>query len=350
MLSDIVDYVIGVDPDRDRITLALVEASTHAELATATFPTTPRGYRGAVRWADERIDDARRAWSIEGSGSYGAGLASTLINAGEMVVEFDHPVTPPAKDRAKSDALDAARAAREVLSRRTWSTPRARGVREGLRTLIVARDSAKVSRTAAINVLRALVLTAPVELRQELRALTLTRLTTRCRHLRPDAAGDAETAATKLALRTTATRVVQLTDEMRELEIAMKQLVDQLCPALLDEPGVGTLLAAQILVSWSHHGRCRTEAAFARLAGVAPLPATSGQNQTRHRLSRGGDRQLNRALHQAVVIRARTHAETRTYIDRRVAEGKTKREALRCAKRYLARHLYRTLEAAPSPH
>ena len=349
MLSDLVDHVIGVDPDRDRITLAVVEASTHADLATATFPTTPRGYRSAIRWADERTKHGRRAWSIEGSGSYGAGLTSTLLDAEEMVVEFDHPVTPAAKDRAKSDALDAARAAREVLSRRSWSTPRARGVREGLRTLIVARDSARISRTAAINALRALVLTAPVDLRQELRALTFTKLINRCRLLRPDPAGNPETAATKVALRSTATRVAQLSDEMRELEAVMKPLVQQLCPALLNEPGVGTLLAAQILVSWSHRGRCGTEAAFARLAGVAPLPATSGQNQTRHRLSRGGDRQLNRALHQAVVIRAKTHPKTRTYIDRRVAEGKTRREAIRCAKRYLARHLYRTLEAAPTP-
>ena len=126
-------------------------------------------------------------------------------------------------------------------------------------------------------------------------------------------------------------------------------LVTDMAPRLLDEPGIGTLLAAQIIVSWSHPGRCRSEAAFARLAGVAPLEATSGQTQTRHRLSRGGDRQLNRALHQAVLTRAKVHRPTRDYLTHRIAEGKTKREAMRCLKRYYARHLFRLMEAGPRP-
>ncbi len=349
MLAELVDHVIGVDPDRDRITAAVVDATTSSHLVTAQFPTTPRGYRAAVRWADQHTDPARRAWSIEGAGSYGAGLAKFLMDNDEFVIEFDHPTIPPAKDRAKSDALDAVRAAREVLSRRTWSTPRARGAREGLRTLIVARDSAKVARTAAINALRALIVTAPAELREELRQLTFASLIARCRRLRSDTAATTELAATKLALRSVATRIDQLTTETRNLEAAMRRLVDQLCPALLEQPGIGTLLAAQIIVSWSHPGRCHSEAAFARLAGVAPLEATSGQTQSRHRLSRGGDRQLNRAIHQAAVIRAKTHPETRAYLQRRIAEGKTKREALRCVKRYLARRLFRILENTPMP-
>jgi len=173
------------------------------------------------------------------------------------------------QDGAKSDPLDAARAAREVLSRRTWSTPRARGTREGLRTLIIARDGAKIARTAAINALRALIVTAPVGLREELRTLTFTALITRCRRLRADGTGDAELAALKMSLRSVATRIDQLTTETKELETAMRRLVNELSPQLLDQPGVGTLLAAQIIVSWSHPGRCRSEAAFARLAGVA---------------------------------------------------------------------------------
>ena len=184
MLADIVDHVIGVDPDRDRVTAAVVCATTHNQMATATFPTTPRGYTATIRWADDHTNSSTRAWSIEGAGSYGAGLARTLIEAGELVIEFDHPTTPAAKDRAKTDALDAARAAREVLSRRTWSTPRSHGTREGLRTLIVARDSAKIARTAAINALRALIVTAPADLRQDLRRLTLAALVKRCRRLR----------------------------------------------------------------------------------------------------------------------------------------------------------------------
>lgn len=128
----------------------------------------------------------------------------------------------------------------------------------------------------------------------------------------------------------------------------MLPLVRSMAPALLDEPGIGVLVAAQILVSWSHPGRCRDEAAFARLGGVAPLEATSGQTQTRHRLSRGGDRQQNRALHTVILARAKVHPPTKEYIARRISEGKTKREAMRCLKRYYARHLFRLLEATPA--
>ncbi len=346
-LAELVDHVIGVDPDRDRITIGIVAAETQGAVGSTSFPTTPQGYRAAIGWADGLTRTGRRAWSIEGAGSYGAGLAAALGSVGEFVIEFDHPTGRASKDGAKSDTLDAFRAAREALGRSTWSTPRARGAREGLRALIAARDSAKVARTQAINVLRALVLTAPGDLREDLRALTITRLVTTCIRLRPDTSLDPEVSATKLALRTTAARVKTLTEEMTSLEKAMLPLVNQLAPSLINEPGIATLLAAQIVVSWSHPGRCRSEAAFARLAGVAPLEATSGQTQTRHRLSRGGDRDLNRALHQAVIVRAKIHPATRAYIARRVADGKTKKEAIRCAKRYLARHLFRVLENSP---
>lgn len=265
------------------------------------------------------------------------------------MIEFDHPSTRASKDGAKSDSLDAVRAARETLGRKTWATPRSRGLREGLRTLIVARDSAKLARVAAINVLKALIVTAPVDLREDLRGLTFGQLVDRCIRLRPDTATEPEHAATKLSLRSTATRIKQLTIESRELELAMLPIVREICPALLNEPGIGTLVAAQILISWSHAGRCRDEAAFARLGGVAPLEATSGQNQTRHRLSRGGDRQLNRALHTAILARVKVHPETRDYLARRIAQGKTKREAMRCLKRYYARHVFRLLESTPTP-
>jgi transposase len=349
MLADLVSHVIGIDPDRDRITAAVVCAKTQGSLASETFQATPRGYRAVRRWAEEWSQADRRAWAIESSGSFGAGLTSALVNAGEMVFEFDHPTSRASKDGAKSDALDAVRAARECLGRRSLATPRARGAREGLRTLIVARDSAKLARVAAINVLKALLVTAPAELREELRRQPLGVLLARCSRLRPDPSTDPELASTKLALRSTAGRITELTRECEELEAAMLPLVENLVPRLLDEPGIGTLLAAQVIVSWSHPGRCRSEAAFARLAGVAPLEATSGQIQTRHRLSRGGDRQLNRALHGAVLARTKVHPPTRAYMARRLAEGKTKREAMRCLKRYYARHLFRILEASQMP-
>jgi transposase len=341
-LVDLVDHVVGVDPDRDRITAAVVCARTQGEVASKAFATTPRGYGQAMRWAKEHTTEGRRAWSIESTGSYGAGLAAALAAKGEFVIEFDHPSSRPSKDGAKSDSLDAVRAAREILGRKTWATPRSRGTREGLRT-----DSAKLARVAAINVLKALVVTAPIDLREELRGRPLMELVGRCQRLRPDTATEPEYAATKLSLRSTANRVRQLTDECRELELAMLPLVRSMAPALLDEPGIGVLMAAQILVSWSHPGRCRDEAAFARLGGVAPLEATSGQTQTRHRLSRGGDRQLNRALHTVILARAKHHQPTKEYIARRTSEGKTKRESMRCLKRYYARHLFRLLEAAP---
>lgn len=346
-LNDLVDHVIGVDPDRDRITAAVVCVKTQGELASKTFPATARGYGQAMRWAEPFTTSARRAWSIESSGSYGAGLTAALTAKGEFVIEFDHPSSRPSKDGAKTDTLDAVRAAREILGRKAWATPRSRGAREGLRTLITARDSAKLARVAAINVLKALVVTAPDALRTELRGRPLMDLVARSQRLRPDTTTDPELAATKLSLRSTANRVRQLTDECRELEQAMIPLVRTMAPALLDEPGIGVLMAAQILVSWSHPGRCRHEAAFARLGGVAPLEATSGQTQTRHRLSRGGDRQLNRALHTIILARAKHHQPTKEYIARRTSEGKTKREAMRCLKRYYARHLFRLLEATP---
>ena len=142
-LAELVDHVIGVDPDRDRITAAVVCARTQGEIASKSFATTARGYGQAMRWAKDHTTDGRRAWSIESTGSYGAGLASALATRGEFVIEFDHPATRPSKDGAKSDSLDAVRAAREILGRKTWATPRSRGAREGLRTLITARDSAK---------------------------------------------------------------------------------------------------------------------------------------------------------------------------------------------------------------
>lgn len=346
-LADLVGPVIGVDPDRDRITAAVMCSATQGEVASRVFATTARGYGQAMRWAREYTAEGRRAWSIESTGSYGAGLAAVLAAKGEFVIEFDHPSTRASKDGAKSDSLDAVRAAREILGRKTWATPRSRGTREGLRTLITVRDSAKLARVAAINVLQALVVTAPVDLREELRGRPLMVLVARCQRLRPDTATDTEHAATKLSLRSTANRVRQLTDECRDLELAMIPLVRAMAPALLDEPGVGVLIAAQILVSWSQPGRCRDEAAFARLGGVAPLEATSGQTQTRHRLSRGGDRQLNRASHTVVLARAKHHQPTKEYIARRTTEGKTEREAMRCLKRYYARHFFRMLEAAP---
>ncbi len=349
MLAEMVDHVIGVDPDRDRITAVILDVTTRAETAPVAFDTTPAGYAALIEWAGDVSEPDRRVWSIEGAGAYGAGLCSTLQGEGEWVIEFDHPQSRAAKDGAKTDGLDAARAAREVLGRRRFTEPRAGGTRAAIRALTVTRRGAVVARVSAINELKALIVTAPVDLREQLRHHPNATLVQTCGRLRITDGVDDALAGTKTALRHLARRIDHLDAEIKTIDGQLKVLIAKTAPQLLDQFGVGIVTAAQVITSWSHPGRCRNEAAFARLAGVAPIPASSGQTH-RHRLNRGGDRRLNHALHMIAVTRARGHQETRDYIARRVAEGKTPREARRCIKHYLARRLYRLLETpTPSP-
>jgi transposase len=347
MLAERVDHVIGVDPDRDRITVAVVEVATTGVVGRAVFDANPDGYRAALAFAQVHSSGVtRRVWSIEGAGSYGAGLAVVAADAGEWIVGFDRPEGRAAKDGAKSDALDAVRAARELLGREIWAQPRARGSREAIRALLCCRESAQVSRTGAINELRALVVTCDPTLRESLRGLSAARLIKACAQLDTDQQST-ELAGTIFAMRSFARRITALQNEVRDVDRELTVLIEATAPQLLAEYGVGVVTAAQVLVSWSHQGRCHSEAAFARLAGVAPIDANSGQIQTRHRLSRGGDRALNRALHLVIITRCRDDSKTRAYVARRVSEGKTPREARRCLKRYLARHLFRLLENPP---
>jgi transposase len=205
------------------------------------------------------------------------------------------------------------------------------------------------ARRAGLCQLRDLLVTAPKPLRSELRPLTRALLLGRLTAVRPERRRDPELRGTLLAMRAVARRVVLLTTEERDLAREIETLTRTLAPQLLDQPGVGPLAAAQLLFSWSHCGRIRNEAAFARLAGCAPIPASSGQT-VRYRLDRSGDRRLNRALHMILVTRRRSHPATIAYINRRLQEGKSRREAIRCLKRYLARNLYRLLEnGSPLP-
>jgi transposase len=208
-----------------------------------------------------------------------------------------------------------------------------------------ALDAIRAARTG-LGQLRDLLVTTPEPMRSELRQLTPARLLRRLAATRPDARRDPELRGSLLALRSIARRVLQLTAEERELAREIEALTRKLAPQLLDQPGVGPHSAAQLVLSWSHQGRITWEAAFARLAGVAPIPASSGQT-VRYRLDRSGDRKLNRALHLILVTRKRSHPATIAYIERRIQEGKTRREATRCLKRYLARSLYRLLEHGP---
>jgi transposase len=341
MLADRAEYVIGIDTHRDSHTVAVC-TPTGAVVAEATVTADAGGYRRLQRFVCERAA-GRRVWAIEGTGSFGAGLTGFLLEQGEWVVEVDRPARPARRDGAKSDRLDAARAAREALTRQHLAQPRRRGDREALRVLLASREGAVLARTQALGQLKGLIINAPDQLRQQLRRLTTNEQLRRCARLRTSPAHSTEHRATIIALRSTARRALALTAEAAQLESELHQLVHALAPALLAEPGIGPITSAQLLSAWSHPGRFRSEAAFASLAGTAPIPASSGQT-IRHRLNRGGDRQLNRALHTIALSRLRHHPETQRYAARRSAEGKTPREIRRCLKRHLARRLYHLLE------
>jgi transposase len=343
MLAESVDVVIGVDTHRDTHALALVDAGLGALVGQESVEANREGYRRALSWA--RRGGGRRVWAIEGTGSYGAGLARFLQQQGERVLELERPARSGSRGRAKSDALDALCAARAVLTGEPLAEMRSGGQREALRVLLLSREAAVAVRRSGLNQLRALVLTAPPELRERLQGLPKHALVKRCIALRPRSSQQPQLRGTLLALRSCGRQVELANREAATLEREVTALVKQLFPQLLSHYGVGPITAAQLIVSWSHPGRLRSEAAFARLAGAAPIPCSSGKT-IRHRLDRGGDRQLNRALHTIVLTRRRADQPTIAYIQRRISEGKTEREAIRSLKRYLARSLYRQLERA----
>ncbi len=321
MLADELDYVIGVDTHRDVHAVAVVAAGSGGlVLVEPSLSACPRGYRRLLALARVHAGGAR-AFAIEGTGSYGAGLASYLAEHGERVHEVGRQARTRSQ-RGKSDVLDAIRAARVLLGEHTLAQPRAGGRRAALQALLRTREGALDARRAALCQLRALIVTAPAALREELRALTRARLLKRCAALRTGSS--VEQRGTRLALRLLARRIQQLTGEEQTLKREIAALVEQIAPQLLAEPGIGPVSAAQVLVAWSHHGRLRSEAAFARLAGAPPIPASSGM-VVRHRLDRGGDRQLNRALQTVIVSRRKHHQPTIAYIDRRISEGKSAR-------------------------
>jgi transposase len=337
MLEGKVDHVIGVDAHTAAILDRNGGVVSQLEVAS-DLAGCQQLLRVAVKQAPRR-----RCWALEGTGCYGAGLASFLADQGEWVTEIDRPKRPRGRNGAKSDPLDAVRAGREALSREHLATPRQRGQREALRVLQVTRAGAVKVSADARRQLTALLVTAPEPLRGELRGGTWLRQARACATLSAQPGDPVEYRATVRALRTTAERALAAHQEAKQLGKELGTLAQAIAPALLAQPGVGPITAAQVLISWSHPGRLRSEAAFAMLAGVAPVEASSGR-VVRHRLNRGGDRQLNRALHTIVMIRQRYHQPTKTYTMRRSAEGKSEREVRRCLTRTVARQLYRLLE------
>ena len=343
MLAEELDFVIGVDTHADSHTLAFVAAPSGGLLGQQTIATTARGYDQALRIARAQAS-GRRAWALEGSGCYGAGLARFLAERGERVLEVERP-TRQQRRRGKSDGIDALAAARCLLGQKRWAQPRAGGQRAELAALVSTREGAMQARRAALCQLRAHLLALPPARRERLTGLTRTRLLERLGALRPRTG--AELNGLELSLRSLARRLRALEREERALKRQIAHRVIELAAWLLAEPGIGPITAAQLLIPWSHRGRLWGESAFARLGGVAPIPASSGK-AVRHRLDRGGDRQLNRALHTIIVSRRKRHAPTIAYIARRHGEGKSEREAIRCLKRFLARSLFRKLEAMPT--
>jgi transposase len=345
MLADLVEVVIGVDTHKQTHTAAVVIAATGAMIEQATVAATPAGYRQLLRLANRQ--DGRRIWAVEGTGGYGAGLTRFLHAYQEQVVELDRPRRTARRHGAKSDPLDATRAAREALGRDQLAQPRAAGHRAALSVRLTARRSAVQATTDAQRQLHALVVAAPDPLRGRLRSLTTHQLVTACGRLRLRAHWDIETTTVAASLRALARRIQLLQAEIAEHTRAITTLVRAWRPDLLTPTGVGPIVAAVVLCAWSHPGRCRTDAAFAMLGGAAPIPASSGQT-VRVRLNRSGDRHLNQALHLIVLTRLRYDPATRAYAQRRRAEGKTNREIRRCLVRYVARQLYRLLEAQPA--
>ncbi|WP_300007540.1 IS110 family transposase [Pseudonocardia sp.] len=342
-----VEVTGGVDTHKDTHTAAALDAAGRT-LGTAQFPTTPAGYAALLAWL--RGFGSLVLVGIEGTGVYGAGLALHLHLAGVVMVEIDRPDRKARRWQGKSDPVDAEAAARAALAGRRTGVPKHRGGQvEALRALRVARRSAIAGRADAQRRMKALVVTAPDTLRSALRELSNRQLIAVCAARRPDRdiAGDPG-IATVIALRSLARRHQQLTVEIDELDALIAPLTEAINPTLCALLGVGPDVAGQLLVTAGENPqRLRSDAAFAMLCGAAPLPASSGRTH-RHRLNRGGDRHANCALHRIVLCRLRWDPRTRAYAEKRTAEGMSKKEIIRCLKRYIAREVYTAL-LSPRP-
>lgn len=340
-VSRTVQVIIGVDTHQDKHVAVAIDQQG-VRLAERHVPATSYGYEEMERWS--RNLGEVRVFGVEGTGSYGAGLARFLIGRGLSVVEVNRPDRSVRYRKGKSDPTDAEMAARAVLAGVADAIPKSgEGEAEMLRMLKSTRDSAVKARTQAVNQMKALVVTAPAGLRETLDGLSATALAVRCKGFHPGRLEN-PTAAAKYALRSLACRYLQLDKETRELQAELERLTQMAAPALVSTFGVGPDTAASLLISaGSNPQRLRSEAAFASLCGVNPIPASSGKTN-RHRLNRGGDRQANSALYRIVLVRLRYDRRTKEYMQRRTEEGMSKAEVIRCLKRYVAREVFTALQ------
>ena len=328
----------GVDTHLD-LNVAAALDSIGGLLGVAEFRTTRIGHGLLVDWLGGFGPVARVG--VEGTGSYGAGLARFLRGAGIEVVEVDRPNRQTRRRTGKSDPADAIEAARAALSGRAQGAGKTRdGNVEAIRALVVAKRSARSSKIKALNQIRHLGFTASDELRERFSGISRQQLGAAAARLRPRAGSDAVTFATKTALSILGRRVLALDEEKERLNVLLAELVAKTAPSLLELHGVGVDTAATLLVAAGDNpGRLRCEAAWAHLCGVAPIQASSGK-VTRYRLNRGGDRQANSALWGIVITRLRSDPRTQMYMERRLKEGRSKPEIIRVLKRYVAREVY----------
>jgi transposase len=339
------DVVLGVDTHKHAHTAAVITL-LGALLATATFPATAAGYQELVAWA-RGFGTLRRA-GVEGTGSYGAALARHLRSECVDVIEVNQPDKATRRRRGKTDAIDAESAARAVLSGRATAAAKAGdGPVEMMRMFKLTKASAVKARTQTINQLKAVLVAADPALREAMTGLGNAALVRRCASLDTAPPGDVVSAAA-YTLRLLARRILALTAEVSDLEQRITDAVTARTPKLLDRPGIGPDNAAALLITVGDNPeRLRSEGSFASLCGVSPVEASSGQRE-RHRLNRGGDRNANAALYRIALSRLRWDPATRDYMRRRISEGKTRREVVRCLKRYIAREVHQIIiESTP---
>ncbi|MEO5313795.1 IS110 family transposase [Pseudarthrobacter sp. CC12] len=337
-------FVIGVDCHARTHTYAVIEASSRRQVASEQFPTTPTGISRALAWAGRRTDgDMACLWAIEGVGTYGARLARAVTDAGYDVAEAPRMNARGRRGLGKSDPLDAAAIGTAVLGleeSQLRAPRRDEGTRAALRILSAARDQLTRDRTMNVNALVALLRAhgLGIDARKALVPAQIATITRWRERQEPIELSIAREEAIRLGR-----RVLEVTTQLAANQKRMTELIQQSPAApLLEIMGAGAVTVATVLTVWSHPGRVRSEAAFASLAGVNPLPASSG-NTVRHRLNRGGDRRLNRALHTITMTRMTHDPGTRDYVAKRTQEGRSYREIRRSLKRYIARTLYRQL-------
>jgi transposase len=343
MLAEVVDAVIGIDTHRDSHEVEIADPAGKP-VAALRIGNDSAGFAQLLAAIAELAPGPRVAVCVEGTRGYGLGLARALAAAGLLVIECEQPRRAQRRGKGKSDPIDAHLAVLAALRLDTGRlpVPRADGDREALRILLVARQEITAAATAQASRLRALLLAGDDTDRRAARAALTRAAVAGLAGRELPAQASREQAIRQAEITRLALALGQARRQLKDNRAQLLAIAEDIAPSLTSRYGIGPVSAAQAIVSFSHPGRCRNKAAFAALGGTSPIPASSGQT-IRHRLNRGGDRALNRAIHAIALTRIRSCARTRAYTARRTAEGKTPREIRRCLKRYIARELYRQL-------